>query len=203
MFFVILALLEPGDEAIYPNPGFPIYESMINFTGAKAVPSPIREDERVRARRRRAGGADHAEDQAADHQQSRQPDQRRPHPRRHRADRRAGRPARSDRALRRDLQRDHLRGRARLDRDHARDGRAHDRPRRLLQDLRHDRLATRLRRDAGRLCRPDQQADGQQRLLHLGRCPARRDRGPRPDRRTMSARWSRPSGRGATSSSTG
>ncbi|HEX3301290.1 MAG TPA: aminotransferase class I/II-fold pyridoxal phosphate-dependent enzyme, partial [Thermomicrobiales bacterium] len=43
MFFVILALLEPGDEAIYPNPGFPIYESMINFTGAKAVPSPIRE----------------------------------------------------------------------------------------------------------------------------------------------------------------
>jgi aspartate aminotransferase len=43
MFFVILALLEPGDEAIYPNPGFPIYESMINFTGARAVPSPIRE----------------------------------------------------------------------------------------------------------------------------------------------------------------
>jgi aspartate/methionine/tyrosine aminotransferase len=44
MFFTILALLEPGDEAIYPNPGFPIYESMINFTGAKAVPSPIREE---------------------------------------------------------------------------------------------------------------------------------------------------------------
>src|SRR3954454_15737246 len=44
MFFVILALLEAGDEAIYPNPGFPIYESMINFTGATAVPSPIREE---------------------------------------------------------------------------------------------------------------------------------------------------------------
>ena len=44
MFFVILALLEAGDEAIYPNPGFPIYESMINFTGAKAVPVPIREE---------------------------------------------------------------------------------------------------------------------------------------------------------------
>ncbi|MGD9713986.1 MAG: pyridoxal phosphate-dependent aminotransferase, partial [Thermomicrobiales bacterium] len=43
MFFVILALLEAGDEAIYPNPGFPIYESMINFVGAKAVPSPILE----------------------------------------------------------------------------------------------------------------------------------------------------------------
>ena len=44
MFFTILALLEAGDEAIYPNPGFPIYESMINFTGATAVPAPIREE---------------------------------------------------------------------------------------------------------------------------------------------------------------
>lgn len=43
MFFVILALLQPGDEAIYPNPGFPIYESMINFVGAKAVPLPLRQ----------------------------------------------------------------------------------------------------------------------------------------------------------------
>src|SRR5690349_17487713 len=33
MFFVILALVEEGDEVIYPNPGFPIYESMINFVG--------------------------------------------------------------------------------------------------------------------------------------------------------------------------
>ncbi len=44
MFYVILALAEPGDEVIYPNPGFPIYESMINFTGAKAVPIPLREE---------------------------------------------------------------------------------------------------------------------------------------------------------------
>jgi aspartate/methionine/tyrosine aminotransferase len=44
MFFVILALLEAGDEAIYPNPGFPIYESMINFTGAIPVPAPLREE---------------------------------------------------------------------------------------------------------------------------------------------------------------
>ncbi|CAN5518935.1 pyridoxal phosphate-dependent aminotransferase [soil metagenome] len=43
MFFVIMALLEAGDEAIYPNPGFPIYESMINFVGATAVPAPILE----------------------------------------------------------------------------------------------------------------------------------------------------------------
>ncbi len=44
MFFVILALLEAGDEAIYPNPGFPIYESMINFTGATPVAAPILEN---------------------------------------------------------------------------------------------------------------------------------------------------------------
>lgn len=44
MFFVMLALLEAGDEAIYPNPGFPIYESMINFSGATAVPLPLREE---------------------------------------------------------------------------------------------------------------------------------------------------------------
>jgi aspartate/methionine/tyrosine aminotransferase len=44
MFYTILALAEPGDEVIYPNPGFPIYESMINFTGAKPVPIPLREE---------------------------------------------------------------------------------------------------------------------------------------------------------------
>ncbi len=43
MFFVILALVDEGDEVIYPNPGFPIYESVIEFVGAKAVPLPLRE----------------------------------------------------------------------------------------------------------------------------------------------------------------
>ena len=38
LFFPMLALLDPGDEVIYPNPGFPIYESMINFLGARAGP---------------------------------------------------------------------------------------------------------------------------------------------------------------------
>src|SRR5262245_18651733 len=42
MFFMFLALLEEGDEAIYPNPGFPIYESMIRYVGATAVPLPLR-----------------------------------------------------------------------------------------------------------------------------------------------------------------
>jgi aspartate aminotransferase len=44
MFYAILALCEAGDEVIYQNPGFPIYESMINFVGAKAVPLPLLED---------------------------------------------------------------------------------------------------------------------------------------------------------------
>ena len=44
MFYSILSLLGEGDEAIYPNPGFPIYESMINFIGAKPVPIPLREE---------------------------------------------------------------------------------------------------------------------------------------------------------------
>ena len=41
MFFILLALCEAGDEVIYPNPGFPIYESMINFVGATPVPVPL------------------------------------------------------------------------------------------------------------------------------------------------------------------
>ena len=44
IFFTILALAEEGDEVIYPNPGFPIYESMINYVGTKAVPVRLREE---------------------------------------------------------------------------------------------------------------------------------------------------------------
>ncbi len=43
MFYTIMALIEPGDEVIYPNPGFPIYESMINFLGGVAVPLQLSE----------------------------------------------------------------------------------------------------------------------------------------------------------------
>lgn len=42
--FSVMALLNPGDEAIYPNPGFPIYESLIRFVGGKPVPIPILEE---------------------------------------------------------------------------------------------------------------------------------------------------------------
>ena len=44
IFFTILALIDEGDEAIYPEPGFPVYESVIDFIGGKAVPLPLREE---------------------------------------------------------------------------------------------------------------------------------------------------------------
>jgi len=44
MFYAMLALVDEGDEVIYPNPGFPIYESMIRYAGGAAVPIPLREE---------------------------------------------------------------------------------------------------------------------------------------------------------------
>src|SRR6202140_203856 len=44
IFFTIMALVDEGDEVIYPNPGFPIYESMIDYSLGKAIPIPLRED---------------------------------------------------------------------------------------------------------------------------------------------------------------
>ena len=44
MFYALLALLDEGDEAIYPDPGFPIYSSMIDFAGARGIPLPLREE---------------------------------------------------------------------------------------------------------------------------------------------------------------
>jgi aspartate aminotransferase len=48
MFFAILALVDPGDEVIYPDPGFPIYESMARFVGGTPVSMPLREERRFR-----------------------------------------------------------------------------------------------------------------------------------------------------------
>lgn len=44
MFYAMLALIEDGDEVIYPNPGFPIYESMARYAGGTAVAAPLREE---------------------------------------------------------------------------------------------------------------------------------------------------------------
>jgi aspartate aminotransferase len=48
MSFAIMALVEPGDEVIYPNPGFPIYESMINYMGGNPVPIRLHEEKDFR-----------------------------------------------------------------------------------------------------------------------------------------------------------
>lgn len=53
MFFTILALAQRGTEVIYPNPGFPIYESMIRFCGARPVPMPLLEENNYRPDLRR------------------------------------------------------------------------------------------------------------------------------------------------------
>src|SRR5947209_17515191 len=44
IFFTMLALVDEGDEVIYPNPGFPIYESMVHYVGGRAVPIQLREE---------------------------------------------------------------------------------------------------------------------------------------------------------------
>ena len=48
IFFSILTLIDEGDEVIYPNPGFPIYESMINYVGGRGVPIRLREERNFR-----------------------------------------------------------------------------------------------------------------------------------------------------------
>jgi aspartate/methionine/tyrosine aminotransferase len=48
MFYAILALCDEGDEVIYPDPGFPMYESISNFVGARPVPIPLREENEFR-----------------------------------------------------------------------------------------------------------------------------------------------------------
>ncbi len=48
IYWGITAVVNEGEEVIYPNPGFPIYESMINFVGAKPVPIPLREQHEFR-----------------------------------------------------------------------------------------------------------------------------------------------------------
>ena len=62
----MLALIEPGDEVIYPNPGFPIYESMIRFLEATPVPIPLLEERGfsfdLNLLRERLSDADQADD---------------------------------------------------------------------------------------------------------------------------------------------
>ena len=77
LFFPILTLLEPGDEALYPNPGFPIYQSMINYTGAKAIPIPLVESRGFSLERQRDSRQAFRQDQAVDPQLATEPHRRR------------------------------------------------------------------------------------------------------------------------------
>ena len=86
MFIAILMFGEPGAEILYPDPGFPIYRSMIEFTGATPVPMPIREENGFAFSAEETLGADHAEDPPHHPQFAGQPDRRR-HARRPRSTR--------------------------------------------------------------------------------------------------------------------
>ncbi len=106
IFFPMMALLEPGDEVIYPNPGFPIYESMINFLGAKPVPIPLVEDRGFSFDLNVLEGQPVAEDQDADPEFAAQSDGRRDSGGRCARHRGYGARSRSDGSFGRDLHAD-------------------------------------------------------------------------------------------------
>ena len=145
LFFGVLATCDPGDEVIYPNPGFPIYESVIRWAGATPVPLPL-----VEGRGFAFSADDLAErltpkDEARDSELAREPDRRHRRPRASTPRSRA-RPGRSRLLdpLGRGLLGDALRRRARHHRLARRADRPHHPRRRLLEDIRDDRVAARV-----------------------------------------------------------
>ena len=99
MFMAILMFGEPGAEILYPDPGFPIYRSMIEFTGATPDPGADPRGERLRLLGRGDAVADHAADPPPHPQLARQPDRRRhAEGRDRRARRRASRATRTSRS---------------------------------------------------------------------------------------------------------
>ncbi len=184
LFFGVLATCDPGDEVIYPNPGFPIYESVINWAGATPVPLPLTEE---------PGFAFSAQD-LADRLTPRtklvilnspaNPTGGIVERRAQRRDRRGARRTRLLAPLGRGLLGDALRRRARHDRRPPGAARADDPAGRLLEDLRDDGLAARLRGDAGGARRADHAAPDQLGLVHgAGGAAGRRCRAHRPARR--------------------
>ena len=204
MFFTIMALCGEGDEVLYPDPSFPMYESITAFAGAAPVPIPLREgnefridtDELERLVTDRSklliinsphnpcGSALTREDceAIAEIAHAARPD---------RADRRGvlGHPLRRGAARQRARRRRH--------------GRPHDPARRLVQDVRDDRLAARLRRVPARPGRAGDPAGDQLGVVHVGVQPVRRRRGAARARGSRSRRWSRSSAAAGTSSSPG
>ncbi len=178
MFFTMLALLEPGDEVLYPDPGFPIYRSMVRFLEATPVPIPLVES--------RAFTLDL--DYLRDHLTPRTkmlilnspqnptggiiPE----------SDVREIAEMVRDRDLmildRRDLFANLLlRQRAVLDREHSRNAGEGDHSGWILEDLCHDRMAAWIRRDARLAGRGGQQADGEFEFVQRELYAARRHHG--------------------------
>ena len=77
LFFTILATCEPGDEVVYPDPGFPIYESAIRWVGATPVPLPLREELEFSFAARGPAGAPERAHEARHPQLAPEPDRRR------------------------------------------------------------------------------------------------------------------------------
>ena len=143
----LMAAMNGGDEVLYPNPGFPIYASFIEFVGGVAVPYGfVDAGDRYTVDIDAMERAHHAEDAPAHPQRPAQPDGRRVHAggaRPHRRDRDQARPAR---AQRRGVLRRALRGREPVDRLAPRHEGAHGHPVHVQQEVRDDGLAPRRRR---------------------------------------------------------
>ena len=146
MFMAILMFGEKGADIVYPDPGFPIYRSMIEFTGARPVPVPMREANGFAFSAEEALKLMTPRDPPRHSQFARQPDRRR-HP--ERGNRQARRRARAMAERRHPLGRnlraiDLRRPRAPLAHGLSGDPRSAHSARRLVEDLRHDRMAARL-----------------------------------------------------------
>ena len=146
MYYAILALVDPGDEVIVPDPGYPIYESVTRFVGGIPVAIPIRQENEFRLDPDELASLVTERTKLIVINSPANPTGgvlTRIGSRAHREDRAGPRPDRHDR---RDLQPHPVRRRgAQLDRRAAGHGRADDRARRVLQDVRDDRLAAGLR----------------------------------------------------------
>ena len=203
IFFPLMALIEAGDEVIYPNPGFPIYESMIRFMGAspcrcrwwRSAASPSiwtccaaasRDKTKLvilNSPQNPTGGVIPEADIEAIAE--------------------AGSRPRHHGALRRDLLAHRLRQPAGLHRELPGHARKDHHPGRLFEDLRDDRLAHGLRRDAGVAGGRGEQADGELELLHGEFHAARGHRGADGPAGRTSRRWWPSSAAAATRSARG
>ena len=204
MFMSILMFGEPGADILYPDPGFPIYRSMIEFTGARPIPVPIREENNFAFSAEETLESHHAADAAPHSQLAGQSDRRRDAESGSRqARRRTGAPSRCRGDVGRNLRPHALRRRdACVPAAISVDPRPAHPAQRLVEDLRHDRLAARLCGVAGQALRLRAQARGQSAFLRQRRRRNMPGLPRSPARRTRWRKWSPSSTSGAKSWST-